>query len=76
MEALETRIIYVLSGHRKVQEGKQSLVNFANIIVQKIENFSFLLLRYKFLSYKQKECQSFDEFMTQLKELSRGCETV
>ena len=26
------------------------------------------LLRYKFLTYKQKEGQSFDEFMTQLKK--------
>ena len=32
------------------------------------------LLRYKFLTYKQKEGQSFDEFMAQLKKLSSGCE--
>ena len=32
------------------------------------------MLRYKFLTYKQKEGQSFDEFMTQLKRLSSDCE--
>ena len=32
------------------------------------------MLRYKFLTYKQKEGQSFDEFMTQLKNLSSDCE--
>ena len=32
------------------------------------------MLRYKFLTYKEKEGQSFDEFMTQLKKLSSGCE--
>ena len=32
------------------------------------------MLRYKFLTYKQKEGQSFDEFMTQLKKLSSDCE--
>ena len=50
-----------------------------NVIVQKFENFCILrqnitLLRYKFLTYKQKEGQSFDEFMTQLKKLSSDCE--
>ena len=32
------------------------------------------LLRYKFLTYKQKQDQSIDEFMTQLKKLSSDCE--
>ena len=32
------------------------------------------MLRYKFLTYKQKEGQSFDESMTQLKKLSSDCE--
>ena len=50
-----------------------------NVILQKFENFciprqNITLLRYKFLTYKQKEGQSFDEFMTQLKKLSRDCE--
>ena len=50
-----------------------------NVIVQKFENFciprqSITLLRYKFLTYKQKEGQSFDEFMTQFKKLSSDCE--
>ena len=50
-----------------------------NAIVQKFENFciprqNITLLRYKFLTYKQKEGQSFDKFMTQLKRLSSDCE--
>ena len=50
-----------------------------NVIVQKFENFciprqNITLLRYKFLTYKQDEGQSFDEFMTQLKRLSSDCE--
>ena len=32
------------------------------------------MLRSKFLTYKQKEGQSFDEFMTKLKKLSSDCE--
>ena len=49
-----------------------------NVIVQKFENFciprqNITLLRYTFLTYKQKEDQSFDEFMTQLKKLSSDC---
>ena len=32
------------------------------------------LLRYKFLTYKKKEGQSIDKFMTQLKKLSSDCE--
>ena len=49
------------------------------VIVQKFENFCILrqnitLLRYKFLTYRQKEGQSFDEFMTQLKTLSSDCD--
>ena len=50
-----------------------------NVIVQKFEKFciprqNITLLRYKFLTYKQDEGQSFDEFMTQLKRLSSDCE--
>ena len=50
-----------------------------NVIVQKFENFcipreNITLLRYKFLTHKQKEGQSFDEFMTQLKKLTSDCE--
>ena len=32
------------------------------------------LLRYKFLTYQQKEGQNFDKFMAQLKKLSSDCE--
>ena len=50
-----------------------------NVIVQKFENFciprqNITLLRYKLLTCKQKEGQSFDEFMTQLKKFSTDCE--
>ena len=49
------------------------------VIAQKFENFciprqNITLLRYKFLTYKQKEGQSFDKFMTQLKKLSSDSE--
>ena len=50
-----------------------------NVIVQKFENVCIprqneTLLRYKFLTYKQKKGQSFNEFITQLKKLSNDCE--
>ena len=35
---------------------------------------SLALLRYKFLTHKQKEGQNFDEFMSQLKKLFSICE--
>ena len=49
------------------------------VVAQKLENFcihrqSITLLRYKFLTHKQKEDQSFDKFMTQLKFFFSGCE--
>ena len=50
-----------------------------SVIVQKFENFfiprqNITMLRYKFLTCKQKEGQRFDKFMTQLKRLSSDCE--
>ena len=50
-----------------------------NVIVQKFENVCIprqneKLLRYKFLTYKQKKGQSFNEFITQLKKFSNDCE--
>ena len=49
-----------------------------SVILQKFENFyiprqNITLLRSKSLTYKQKEGQSFDEFMNQLKTLSSNC---
>ena len=40
----------------------------------KIRELLHSLLRYKFLTYKKKEGQSIDKFMTQLKKLSSDCE--
>ena len=54
------------------QEGKSFDYNG---IVRKFENVciprqNITLLRYKFFSYKRKEGQRFDEFMTQLRKLT------
>ena len=50
-----------------------------NVIVRKFEIFwiprqNITLLRYKFLTYKQKGGQRFDEFMTQFKKFSSDFE--
>ena len=63
------RPITLLTFH--IQEGESFDYN---VIVQKFKNFgiprqNITLLKYKFLTYKQKEGQSFDKFMTQLKKL-------
>ena len=52
---------------------------YYNDIVPKFENFfvprqNIALLRYKFLTYKQKEGQRFDKFMSQLKKTFSDCE--
>jgi len=49
------------------------------LIIQKFDKYSsprksITLIRYKFLTYKQKEGQTFNEFVTQLRKLSTDCE--
>ena len=50
-----------------------------NVVVQNFQSFyisreNITLLRYKFLTFKQKQVQCFDEFITQFKKLPTNCE--
>ena len=67
------KFIKALLFHRK----RKTLT--AMILYRKIENVciprqNILLLRYKFFICKQREAQSFNEFMAQLKKSSSDCE--